>query len=51
MKKIIDYIDQIQEEADKGADINVLFWVGTNTIKKMLEDTKNSKSNTSVNYD
>lgn len=41
MKKqeILDYINQLQKEAEHGTDsINVLFWVGTNTIKKMLEE-------------
>ena len=42
MKEIIDYINQLQEEADKNvADINVLFWIGTNTIKEMLEKENN----------
>ena len=44
MKEIIDYIDQLQAEADKGAtDINVLFWVGTNTIKERLKGAEHEK--------
>lgn len=44
MKDIIEYIDQLQEEADKGAtDINVLFWVGTNTIKERLKGVEDEK--------
>ena len=44
MNDIIKYIDQLQEEADKGAtDINVLFWVGTNTIKEKLKGAEDEK--------
>lgn len=39
MKEIIEYIDNLQTEADTGVtDINVLFWVGTNTIKERLKE-------------
>lgn len=38
-KEIIDYINQLQEEAENGTDsIEVVFWTGTNTIKEMLEE-------------
>ena len=40
MKKqdIIDYVDQLQREADIDEDnITILFWVGTNNIKEMLK--------------
>ena len=38
-KKIIEYINQLQEEAEHGTDsIEVVFWIGTNTIKEMLEE-------------
>ena len=44
MKEIIEYIDQLQKEADTGAtDINVLFWVGTNTIKERLKGAEDEK--------
>lgn len=44
VKDILDYIDNIQHEADKGAtDINVLFWVGTNTIKERLKGAEDEK--------
>jgi len=43
--KIIDYILQIQDEIHKDpSNINVVFWVGTGTIKSILEELKGAEN-------